>query len=329
METLKLFAPFENANFDENTCFLTGEDISDSNDSLTVFPKWVMEKYGYKEQSFKMMDNVTSIKYKDLKLPCSQTVKTAFNELDKVIENAFTNGYSGVNSLSEQQLFLWMSRMVYGVLYHDLLLEKKKKAEGEFSVSPRLKERFGLFHLMLQSIISPISFGELKPWSIAIVKLKYSKDIFNYRDDTINLIFTLGMNGFGIVASLQDNGAVLNEHQTLLKKIGNSELHPVQFEELCARFIYSKYLLQYKPQYKVEHNESTMFIESLPITVTDNRPIFAKWDDNMFAQVLAEYWKPWGLTKKEIIQFPNAPISYLENECTYDFVEPESISLPF
>lgn len=329
MEELKLFAPFENANFDNNTCFLTGENILNNNEHLTVFPEWVMEKYGYKDQSFKMMDNVTSIKYKDLKLPCSPNVKTTFDKLDEAIELAFSKGYESVKKLDKQQLFLWMGRMVYGVLYHDLLLEKKKKADGEFAVSSRLKERFGLFHLMLQSIISPIRFGELKPWSIAIVKLKYSKDIFNYRDDTINLIFTLGMNGFGIAASLQDNGVVLNEHKTLLEKIGTTELHPVQFEELCARFIYSKYLLQYKPQYKVEQNGNSIIIESLPILAVDSRPTFAKWDDNMFAQVLAEYWKPWGLTKKEIIQFPNAPISYLENERTYDFVDPKSISLPF
>jgi hypothetical protein len=49
----------------------------------------------------------------------------------------------------------------------------------------------------------------------------------------------------------------------------------------------------------------------------------------MFAQVLAGYWEPWGFTKKDIITLPDAPISFLENDYTYEFIEPESISLPY
>ena len=59
-----------------------------------------------------------------------------------------------------------------------------------------------------------------------------------------------------------------------------------------------------------------------------NKPLFDGWDDDMFAQVLAVYWKPWGITKDKIISLGNSPISYLENNDTYTLVEPDSITLP-
>ena len=62
--------------------------------------------------------------------------------------------------------------------------------QGEdFGLSVTLRERFGHFHLMLQSLIEPISFVGKKPWSIAVFPLKYSADIFSYRDDAVNLMF--------------------------------------------------------------------------------------------------------------------------------------------
>jgi hypothetical protein len=46
----------------------------------------------------------------------------------------------------------------------------------------------------------------------------------------------------------------------------------------------------------------------------------------MFSQVLSVYWKPWGITKNEIIRLGNSPVSYLENNDTYELAEPDSIT---
>ena len=72
-----------------------------------------------------------------------------------------------------------------------------------------------------------------------------------------------------------------------------------------------------------------MVIESIAAEETLGEPIFAPWDDDMFAQVLAGYWEPWGFTKKDIINLPDSPISFLENEFTHEFIEPDSIELPY
>jgi hypothetical protein len=330
---ISLFNPFETLHLNSATCFLTGVDLTSVDEQITVFPGWILDLFSLREKKFRMMDQVTGIRYDDLKLPASQEVKKAFENLDEEIKKAFDSGFAEVKKLPEERLFLWMSRLVYGVVYHDLCLQinrsAKKDKEKEFKLSVLLKERFGKLHLMMQSLIVPIEFGVLKPWSIRIVRLKYSKDTFNYKDEPTNLNFSLGLNGFGIVACLQDNGAVGNSQQDIIDKISDKELHPIQFEELCARFLYANYLMKKRSWQDIQLLEEKVIIESIPLTDTPNDPLFARWDDNMFAQVLAGYWEPWGLIKSDIITLPDAPISFLENDYTHEFIEPESITLPF
>lgn len=333
MMPFSLFNPFETLYFNPETCFLTGEDLQSQDDQFCIFPAWILDRFSLRNKKFKMMDQVTGIHYEDLKLPCSPVVKNALNILDQEIKAAFNEGYDAVKKVPQERMFLWMGKMVYGVLYHDLNLELRRSAKNpklkEFKLSPLLKERFGKFHLMLQSLVVPIEFKGINPWSLEIVKLKYSQDTFNYKDEPTNQNFSLGMNGFGIVACLQDNGAVGQKQQDILAKISDKILHPIQFEELCARFLYSNYLRKKKPQHHIEIKDEKVIIESLPIVETGTDPAFAPWDDNMFAQVLAEYWEPWALTKNEIITPPDSPMSFLENDYTHEFVEPDSIKLPF
>ncbi|MDE0917694.1 MAG: hypothetical protein OSA04_05250, partial [Flavobacteriales bacterium] len=72
-----------------------------------------------------------------------------------------------------------------------------------------------------------------------------------------------------------------------------------------------------------------VIVESAALVGSANKYLFDPWDDDMFAQVLSIYWKPWGIAKDTIVTFGNSPISYLENNDTYAIVEPESITLPY
>jgi len=331
--SLSLFNPFETLHFEHNTCFLTGEDLSSGDSKISVFPDWILDRYSLRDKRFKMLDQVTGIHYEELKLPCSDKVKHEFEKLELEIKYAFQSGYEEVKKIPEERLFLWMGKFVYGILYNDLVLEisrSGKRSNGkEFNLSDFLKQRFAKFHLMLQSLIVPMQFNGIKPWSIAIVKLNYSKDIFNYKDEPTNLNFSLGMNGFGIVACLQDNGTVARKEKDLLKKIHEKTLHPIQFEELSARFLYSNYLLKNRGKTNIDVEEDKVIITSFACEETPSEPLFAPWQDDMFAQVLAGYWEPWGFAKKDIINLPDSPISFLENEYTHQFIEPESIDLPY
>lgn len=331
--SFSLFNPFETLHFEDTTCFLTGEDLASPEQNITVFPEWILDRFSLKDKKFTMLDQVTGIHYDDLKLPCSNKVKDAFEQLEMQIKEAFEKGYEAVKKIPEEKLFLWMGKFVYGVLYHDITLErgrsKKRPNAKDFEISPALKKRFSKFHLMLQSLIVPMEFRGIKPWSIAIVKVKYSKDVFNYKDEPTNLNFSLGMNGFGIVACMQDNGSVVKKERDILEKINDKILHPIQFEELAARFLYSNYLLKNRGETNIEVENDKVVIESFPTDETPANPLFGTWSEDMFAQVLAGYWEPWGFDKKIILNFPGSPVSFLENDLTHEFIEPESVELPF
>lgn len=325
---LSLFNPFDDLIFDDHFCFLSG---ALTNDSLLVFPEWLLEKFQFGGERIEMMDKTKSYKYSDLKLPCSPEVIKAYETLDLKVQEVFKNGFDGISSLEEVEIFQWTGRMVYGLLYYEMVYEKQRllRQGKEFAISPYLKERFGLFHLMLQSLIAPVLFEGKKPWSIVVFPLKYSADIFSYRDDTVNLLFSMGVNGFGIIVCFRDNGVIGEKNKDILEKIKGHTLHPVQFEELYARFHYSDYVLQYKPEYNIEENEGGITIKSLPMEPVSNRPLFGFWDEDIFAQLLSNYWQVYGIEKEEILKFQKPMLSFLENPYSKDFIEPESIELPF
>ncbi|TYB78551.1 hypothetical protein [Bizionia myxarmorum] len=320
-----LFNPFRDLIFDEHFCFLSG-DLT--NETMTVFPEWLMDHFKFGNERIEMMDKAKSYNYEDLKLPCSTRVKDAFDDLDLKIQAAYKDGFEGMAALDDELLFQWTGRMVYGLLYYEMLYERDRllKQGEEFVLSANLKERFSHFHLMLQSVIEPISFIGKKPWSIVVFPLKYSADIFSYRDDAINLMFSFGVNGFGFVACLQDNGVIEEKQQVILEKMKGHIMHPVQFEELYARFHYSDYILQYKPEYKIENHDNGITIE---VEANGKQPVFGFWDEDIYAQLLSNYWSVYGIEREEILKPQKPLLSFLENPYTKDFVDPESISLPF
>ena len=295
-------------------------------EQIPVFPEWIMKRYALHEKTMTMLaENV--VKYADLKVPCAPDVMEKISLLENEIQIAFEAGYDEIIKIPELHLFQWMAKMMYGVLYNDIVhgIKQHIHKDKSFTLSPLLTKKFANLHLMLQSIITPMSFKKFTPWSINVVRVNYSQDIFNYKDETKNVNFSLGMNGFGIVACLQDNGENIKHHKDLLGKIGSKTLHPIQFEELWSRFLYSNYLLNTSTDYRYDTSGEVVEVEVVALPEENKLPLFGKWDDKTFSQVLANYWKPWGLTTNDIYSFPNSPISYLVDEYTNEFIEPETI----
>ncbi|MEO6135610.1 MAG: hypothetical protein ABIP35_10685 [Ginsengibacter sp.] len=327
----RLYNPFEKFSFTNEECFLTGKKVNPETEMISVFPEWIMERYSLSDQPFSMLGE-NKVLYSQLQIPCdSNVLENTINPLEEEIRKAFLEGFESVKKLDETRLFQWMGKLVYGILFRDIAygVEMQKASGKEFKLSPYLVKKFMNLHNMLQSLVLPMEFKEKNPWSIAVVKVKYSKDIFNYKDETKNLNFSLAMNGFGIVACLQDNGENLIYQNDLLKKIGDTPLHPIQFEELWCRFMYSNYLLEANSQFAFDDDGNKIIVQSIPIKEGDQNPVFKKWDEKMYAQVLANYWKPWGLGMADIYNFPNSPISYLLDEYSNQLIGPDSIELQF
>lgn len=323
------FNPFERLQFSNNVCFLSGEKLTSSEETIPVFPTWLMQRFNLEDVPFKLLDESMAT-YRNLQLPCSARVfEEAILPLEARIQSAFEAGYNAVKELDPVILFQWISKVVYGMLYNEVKIGiKQQQAIGEdFTFSQALRHKFLNLHYMLQSLITPMEFEAPKPWTIKVFPVNNPPETFNYRDEINTLVFSLRLDDFGIIACLQDNGVDGIYHKEVLERAADHRLHPIQFEEIAAKFFYSAYLFNRLPEYTYLPTEETVFVEPMPLKGINNKPLFDFWQNKTYAQVLENFWKPWGFTLFEIIKDPENPKSFLTDE-QEQFLDAASIDLP-
>ncbi|MBD1427982.1 MULTISPECIES: hypothetical protein [Sphingobacterium] len=313
--TTKLYNPFLDFKFDNTTCFLTGEKLTSADEKIQVFPVWMMHAFFLEEKPFKMLDE-SFVTYKQLQLPCSANAALAFEQVESQVERAMQNGYAAVKELSQETLFQWVAKILYGVVFNEIQagIRQAVMSGEEMNFSQALVHKFRNLHAMLQSIVVPMEFEHKNPFTVQIFEVDNADNTFLYRDEINTLIFSLRMKNFAIIATLQDNGTHAIYHDEVLAKVEGKKLHPVQFEEICARYFYSAYLFNRLPEYTYMETPQKVFVEPMPLNDWTLKPIFDNWVVKTYGQVLENFWKPWGFLLFEIIQNPEKPMSFIEDE---------------
>lgn len=298
--------------FDNLHCFLSGEVLPKDQPVLPVFANWFTESYQLKDMPFKMLDE-SMLSYADLVLPCSDGVREKLEALENSIQTAFEEGYEAVKVLDDELLFLWASKTVYGVIFKEIqvAIKQQNTYEDGFNMSQGLIHKFGMLHSMMQKLTQSVVFEDFKPYSLFVCPVKNAENEFAYRDEINTLSFSLRIKDFGILICLQDNGANKKYHQALWDKIDGKKLHPIQFEELCAKLFYSAYLFNRLPEYHIIPTEDQIFMEAMPLQGMNAKPIFDDWQVKIYGQVVENFWKRWGFLLLEIIKNPEKPVSYL------------------
>lgn len=322
-----LYNPFDNFLFDNKTCFLSGAKLEETL-FYPVFPEWIINENEIAEQVFKMLDE-SYRKYSDLKVPCSREVFDKLSQLDDEIFQAFQKGYQGIQAVDQVRLFQWIGKWVYGIIFSEIQagIEQQKMSGEPMNFSQTLVHKFGNLHLMLQSVIREMEFEAVNPFSILVYQVDNPEKTYNYRDEINTLVFSLRIRDLGIIACLQDNGANAKYHQEVLDSVKGEVLHPIQFEEICARFFYSCYLFNRLPEYIITAAGDTIYIEPMSLFGSDNRPLFDYFQAKTYGQVLENFWKPWGFTLFEIIKDPEQPMSFLTDQ-DGNFLPKENLNLP-
>lgn len=323
------YSPFDNFNFSNRNCFLTGVQLNSEEERINVFPQWLMSRYHLEERPFKMLDESMAT-YKDLKLPCSAAVNETYLEpLESEIAGAFAQGYDAVKALNNLKLFQWAGRLLYGIIFNEIQSGiKLQRSQGEdFNISQSIIHKFSNLHLMLQSINQNILFEDFTPFSLFLFKVDNAPEEFGYRDEINTLTFALRINDFGLIVCFQDNGANRNYHREILAKSEGQTLHPIQFEEISARVFYSAYLFNRLPEYTVMPVGDEIYIEAMPLRGMTGKPLFDVWQNKTYGQVLESFWKNWGFLLLEIIKDPENPITFLV-DAEGHFKPAESIQLP-
>jgi len=325
----RLYKPLQTLNFSKQRCFLTGQKLESADHIIPVFPNWIMDQYELHDKAFKLLDESMST-YQSMQVPCDiSVIKSSIDSLEAEIQNAFLSGYDEVVLLPELRLFQWIGKLIYGLIFNEIRIgiRQQQANNEEFVLSQSLIHKFENLHIMLQSLVHPIEFEENMPWTIQIFKLQDALDQFNYRDEINTLTFSLSMKDFGIIACLQDNGTNGNYNRPTLEKIAGKSLHPIQFQEVCARFFYSNYLFNRLPEYTIMEVEDTIFIESMPLRGMSSKPLFDIWNNKTYAQVLENFWKPWGILLFEVLKDPENPMTFLFDG-EGEFISPDKVVLP-
>lgn len=323
-----LYNPFRDFLFDNQACFLTGEKLRSEEEQIQVFPLWLMRAYELEEKPFKLLDE-SICTYMQLKLPCSTGTAARLAEIERQVEAAFMKGFTAVDQLDRLMLFQWVGKLVYGIIFNEIRVGIRQQAlSGEaMNFSQVLTQKFRNLHMMLQSMVMPIQFDGAMPFSVVVTEVDNLEQAFSYRDEINTLVFSLRMKDFGLIVCLQDNGTNNNYHKAYLEKVAGHRLHPIQFEELCARYFYSAYLFNRLPEYTVLSANERVYIEPMPLMDMSMKPIFDQWQVKVFGQVLENFWKPWGFTLFEIIKDPEHPMSFLLDQ-EGRFITGEEIGFP-
>jgi len=310
-----LYNPFLDFQFDNQTCFLTGRQLQSEDERIQVFPVWMMRAFDLEEKPFKMLDE-RIVTYKQLQVPCSADVASLFEQTEIKVEEAVQQGYEAVRNLDELVLFHWVAKILYGVVFNEIQTGiRQSMLSGEpMNFSQALVHKFRNLHAMLQSIVVNMEFEQRNPFTIQIFPVANAPETFSYRDEINTLIFSLRMHDLAIIATLQDNGTNAIYHEDVLKKIDGYRLHPIQFEEICARYFYSAYLFNRLPEYTYMDTGKRVFVEPMPLNDWTLKPIFDPWQAKIYGQVLENFWKPWGYTLFEIIKDPEHPMTFLTDE---------------
>ena len=310
-----VYQPFKNFDFKYKNCFLSGDTFNTPIVEIPILPEWLLKVANFTgEEQIKLLDE--SVKsYNALKVPCNTEVRTHFLEpLEEKIAAAFAGGYTAVSKLDEVELFRWIGKFMYSLIYIEMnaaVRLQQLSADG-VNMSQGLMHKFGNLHTMIQGIYLDVVFEDFNPWSIVIVPLEDPDTAFSFRDEINTMTFSMKLGDFGIIACLQDNGTNKKFHGDLLQQIEGKALSAAQFEELCARFYYSAYLFIRLPEYTFLPVEGSIYIDAMPLRGTMNKPLFDHWQHKTYAQVLQDFWKPWGHTLFEIIKDPTKPISYFD-----------------
>lgn len=315
MQKIPGFRAIDQFSFNGRECFLSGLPAAEK---LPVFPAWLLDRYGLRNKTFGLLDERVAT-YGGLYVPCHPVVKKAADLLEEQVMRAFEGGYRGLRNLSEHELFLWAGKLVMSLIYREFETAAALQPAGAaLDVAPSLLAKLNNLQLLMQSLFRPVELEQFTAWTMVLVEMEDAgtdKDDFRYNDEVNTLIFSMEARGAGLIACLQDNGENSAYHRDLLQKIEGKKLQPIQFAELCARFYYSAYLFNRVPQYLVYppgNAEEAITIESMPLqSGAATGALFDKWDNKVYAQVLETFWKPWNISRFEILKDPASPLSFL------------------
>lgn len=296
------FTPFETLIFDHKHCFLTGLETTES---IAVFTPELIYRFHLTHTAL-ILSNGAKLNYADLRLPCEENTKAAISKLTLDVEDILLRHPEDLATFETLKLHQYLSLLLYAVMYQDIA---QSKLGTQLFQSSEIASRVKLLHTTLRSLIQRVEYQGAAPGSI------FTFRSFDYPENT-GFDFKTGLNTFTVqlragetvlMASLLDFGILGKFYASYFSKMGAHTLHPVQGDELFARLSYKTYLIKQKFELNIEAPED---VENAVTTIGFRAPdtdvenvedvVFAQWEDEVYAQVMAQYLARWGLQESDL-----------------------------
>jgi len=303
-----------NRKFDNETCFLCARSLPRYGPTVEhVIPRWTQRRFELWDQELNLL-NGTSIPYRQLTVPCCEECnKYRLQPIEEMMLGAVEEGAEAVRALGSRVLFLWLGKILYGLLYREVLLPFDRRNPAAGTIVPPTSLKFFLTHLMfLQEAREKLETIDFTPGSIFIFRTQQPKNIrfqWDFLDNVGHLTIGVRLGKVGIIGALADGGAQEME-PFIPPELFQLPLHPLQFRELFASITYrattatrtSKFITIEGVPHKTYQ---------LPLMGFSLKPLFYEWNVAEYAKYLSWYLE---LPYDEVFSPPDKVLTYIVDE---------------
>jgi hypothetical protein len=256
-----------------------------------VVPRWIQRRYNLWDQKLGLL-NQTELPYRQLTVPCCVDCNSYhLKPLEDSLHQTVDKGLSAVAALGKKLLFLWLGKLLFGILYKELLLflDRSDNQSGTI-VTPQELRAYDMHRLLLQEVRGVVRFNESHPGSIFVFSMQPLTDRsqeWDLCDFPERLFIACRVGRVAILGVLGDGGAQ-QSMEPIYEPFMQMDLHPIQFRELCAHFAYRSTLATRHPAYAI-HSRPPHEVIQLPLGGFSAKPLFDEWDWTTYFKFLSFY----------------------------------------
>jgi hypothetical protein len=273
-------------------CFLCAKSIDDGHYTLEhVIPAWAQHRHSLWNQRLVLL-NGTEIPYRQLTVPCCDDCnEIRLRSLEDSLSQTVEVGYKAVKALPKERLYLWLSKIFFGILYKELfLLLDRSNPSGPTIVTSEFLRYYSGLRFFLQQAREKVRLIDFTPGSIFVFPMQRLPDPRKEWDlwDNVETHFIgCRVGKVALLAALGDGGAQQYYEQDFAD-IEDMPLHPLQFRELCALVSYRSSLATRTPKH-ITFQGSPHQVWQMPLGGMSLKPLFEEGSPADYAAFLQHY----------------------------------------
>jgi hypothetical protein len=261
-----------------------------------IFPKWVQRKFDLWNEELHLI-NGSTIPYRQLTVvACRRCNNDFLNPLEIMVSNAVESGYEAVSKLPRFVLAQWLAKLYLGIRQKEcsLNIDRRDPALGPI-FTPELLKHLDLMSYWLNTCRIPIREGP-PPSSVIVCRAKVPKSVkdqFDFKDMTAlfgrrTIAATIRMADSAIFIHFMDYNSHNEQLGDAFVKQLPAALHPFQFNELSAQWLYKASLMRLNVQAeRLLVGEDFVFHQFSRKSTHPDGCLYADWNQEEYARLLS------------------------------------------